>query len=99
VGGHDDLLTEQAVNLDVTVHCWSRQPGMQECQQLMTKAKDAIDRAVLPVTGFQWVTTIWTYAQTLRELDGETRHGILRFSVMTFKEAVSVQQSAVSLTR
>ena len=85
VGGHDDTLRDQAVNLDVTVHVWSRQPGMQECQQLMTKAKDTLDRARLPATGFQWVTTIWTYAQTLREPDGETRHGILRFQVMTFK--------------
>lgn len=84
VGGHDDTLGEQAVNLDVTVHVWSRQPGMQECQQLMTLAKDTLDRARLPAAGFQWVTTIWLYAQTLREPDGETRHGILRFQVLTF---------------
>ena len=85
VGGHDDTLREQAVNLDVTVHLWSREPGMQQCQQLMTLAKDALDRARLPATGFQWVTTIWLYAQTLREPDGETRHGILRFQVLTFQ--------------
>lgn len=86
VGGHDDTLSEQAVNLDVTVHVWSRQPGMQECQQLMTKVKDTLDRKRIysPIT-FQWVTTIWLYAQTLREPDGETRHGILRFQVMTFE--------------
>jgi hypothetical protein len=87
VAGHADTLGEQAVNMDVTVHLWSRQPGMQECQQLMTLAKDTLDRAVLPVTGFQWVTAIWQYAQTLREPDGETRHGILRFQVMTFDQA------------
>jgi hypothetical protein len=44
VGGHDDTLNEQAVNLDVTVHIWSREPGMQQCQQLMTAAKNALDR-------------------------------------------------------
>jgi Protein of unknown function (DUF3168) len=80
-----DTLGEQAVDMDVTVHLWSRQPGMQECQQLMTIAKDTLDRAVLPASGFQWVTTIWQYAQTLREPDGQTRHGILRFRVMTFQ--------------
>ena len=84
VGGHDDTLGEQAVNLDVTVHLWSRERGMQECQQLMTAAKNALDRMRLPATGFQWVTTIWTDAQTLREPDGRTRHGILRFQVLTF---------------
>lgn len=84
IGGESDTLNEQSVDFDVTVHLWSRQPGMQECQQLMTIAKDTLDRAVLPATGFQWVTTIWQYAQTLREPDGQTRHGILRFRVMTF---------------
>ena len=84
VGGHDDTLAEQAVNLDVTVHLWSRERGMRECQQLMTAAKNALDRQRLPATGFQWVTTIWLYAQTLREPDGRTRHGILRFQVQTF---------------
>ena len=86
IGGHDDTLSEQAVNLDVTVHLWSREPGMQQCQQLMTAAKNALDRQRLPAVGFQWVTTIWLYAQTLREPDGRTRHGILRFQVQTFDQ-------------
>ena len=84
VAGHSDTLTLQSIDLDVTVHLWSRQRGMQECQQLMATAKDALDRQVLPVTGFQYVTTIWTDAQTLREPDGMTRHGILRFHIKTF---------------
>lgn len=83
--GETDTLTEQSIDLEVTVHVWSRQPGMQQCEDLMTIAKDTLDRKVLPVTGFQWVTTIWNYAQTLREPDGQTRHGILRFRVMTFQ--------------
>jgi Protein of unknown function (DUF3168) len=90
IAGESDTLREQSIDFDVTVHVWSRQAGMQECQQMMAKAKDALDRQVLPVTGFQWVTTIWEYAQTLREPDGKTRHGILRFRVMTFESEVSV---------
>lgn len=84
VGDQADTLAEQGVNLDITVHVWSRQPGMQQTQELMTRAKDALDRQRLPAAGFQWVDTIWTYAQTLREPDGVTRHGILRFTVATF---------------
>jgi hypothetical protein len=85
-GGQFDTLGEQAIDLELTVHVWSRQPGMQECQQLMTLAKDALDRQRLPAAGFQWVDTIFTYAQTLREPDGLTRHGILRFTVPTFQQ-------------
>lgn len=83
--GEADLLIEQAVDIELTVHVWSRQPGMQECEQLMARAKDALDRRRLPATGFQWVTTIWNFAGTMRDADGKTRHGILRFQVMTFK--------------
>lgn len=82
---HDDALTEQAVNFELTVHVWSRQGGMQECQQLMTATKDALDRRRLSAAGFQWVDTIWHFAQTMRDPDGVTRHGILRFSVLTFQ--------------
>jgi hypothetical protein len=86
VGGPADTLAEQGADLAITVHVWSRQPGMQETQQLMTRAKDALDRQRLPAAGFQWVDTIWTYAQTLREPDGMTRHGVLRFTVATFSK-------------
>jgi hypothetical protein len=85
IGGQFDTLNEQAIDLDLTVHVWSRQPGMQECQQLMTRAKDALDRQRLSVSGFQWVDTIWEYGQTMRDPDGVTRHGILRFRVVTFQ--------------
>ena len=81
-----DTLAEQGANLEITVHVWSRQPGMQETQELMTRAKHALDRQRLPAAGFQWVDTIWTYAQTLREQDGVTRHGVLRFTVATFSK-------------
>jgi hypothetical protein len=83
-GDQRDTLGEQAAGIEMTVHVWSRQPGMQECQVLMAQAKDALDRRRLPATGFQWVDTIWIYAQTLRDPDGMTRHGILRFRVEVF---------------
>lgn len=86
LGTQTDTLRDQAVDLELTVHVWSRQAGMQECQQLMTLVKDALDRQRLPAAGFQWVDTIFTYAQTLREPDGMTRHGILRFTVPTFQQ-------------
>ena len=83
--GESDTLGEQSVDMEVTVHIWSRQAGMQEVQQLMAAAKDALDRQRFAAAGFQWVTTIWNYAATLRDADGKTRHGILQFQVMTFQ--------------
>ena len=80
-----DTLAEQGADMELTVHLWSREPGMQECQQMMTATRDALDRQRFAAGGFHWVDTIWQNGQTLREPDGLTRHGILRFRVLTFQ--------------
>jgi hypothetical protein len=89
LAGSTDTLTNESVDLEMTVHVWSRQLGMQECADLMQAIKDALDRKAFPSPDFQWVSTIWNYAQTMRDPDGRTRHGILRFQVLTFELAGS----------
>lgn len=86
-----DTLGDEAVDMDMSVHLWSRQPGMQEVQHLMQAAKDALHRQSFALPdGIQHVTTIWEYATSLRDADGVTRHGILRFRILTFQAAASV---------
>jgi hypothetical protein len=92
IGEQFDTLGEEAADIEMTVHVWSRQAGMQECQQLMAAAKDALHRKRLPASGFQWVDTIWEYAQTLRDPDGMTRHGILRFRVGVFSQQATAKE-------
>lgn len=84
IGGHADTLNAEAADLEITVHVWSRQNGMQECSELMEAAKAALHRVPLAIVDAQWVDTVWNYAQTLRDPDGKTRHGILRFRILTF---------------
>jgi Protein of unknown function (DUF3168) len=88
-GTSADSLIEQGVDLECTVHVWSRQKGTRETQELMEAAKDTLDRRRFQMIGFandfQWVATAWTYAQTLRDPDGITTHGVLRFTVMTYQ--------------
>jgi hypothetical protein len=84
IGGHADTLNDEAADFEMTVHVWSRQPGMKECADLMEAAKNALHRVPLVSSDFQWVDTIWNYAQTLRDPDGRTRHGVLRFRMLTF---------------
>jgi Protein of unknown function (DUF3168) len=81
-----DTVGEQAVDIEFTVHVWSRQRGAQEIQGLMQTIKDALDGVRLTASAFQWVTTQWIYGQTMRDVDGVTRHGILRFKVLTFQQ-------------
>jgi hypothetical protein len=86
IGGESDTLDKEAVDLELTIHTWSRQAGMLEISTIMATVKDTLHRKSLPASGFQWVTTIWIYAQTLRDPDGKTRHGVSRFRVMTFEQ-------------
>lgn len=85
IGEHADTLGEMGVDLEFTVHVWSRQLGMQECSDLMEAAKNALHRQSFPLADAQWVSTIFVQAQTMRDADGKTRHGILRFRVLTFE--------------
>lgn len=85
IGEHADTLGEMGVDLEITIHVWSRQLGMQECADLMEAAKDALHRQSFPLADAQWVSTIFVQAQTMRDADGRTRHGILRFRVLTFE--------------
>lgn len=85
LGEPADTLDRQGVDFELTVHVWSRERGMSEIEALMATAKDTLHDARLPITGAQWVTMRWFQAQTLRDIDGRTRHGIMRFRVLTFQ--------------
>jgi hypothetical protein len=92
----DDPLLGQGVNLEATIHTWSRYPGMAEAQTLMETVRNTLDRQRFPITDAQWVDTIWIFAQTLRDPDGVTRHGVLRFRVLTFQPAEASARPAIT---
>jgi hypothetical protein len=85
LGDHADTLGEQGSDLEVTVHVWSRQLGMMECADLLEQAHAALHRQPLVSPDFQWVDSICGQAQTLRDPDGKTRHGVMQVRVLTFQ--------------
>jgi hypothetical protein len=58
---------------------------VRETALLMAQITDLLDRWKPAGSGFQWVDTIYEQSQTLRDIDGVTRHGILSFRVLTFQ--------------
>ena len=85
---HDDTLGEEGSALEVMVHLWSRQPGMLELQTMMAQAEAAMHRAKLTLAGgLQWVASVLEYSATLRDADGVSRHGVMRFRVTVFQAA------------
>lgn len=86
---HDDLLLDDGSSMEMMVHLWSRQPGMKELQMMMAMASDALHRRNLTLEGgmMQWVSSVLEYSATLRDADGVTRHGVMRFRVDVFQAA------------
>ena len=83
----EDCLIETGAQASITIHSWSRQKGSAECGSLMEATIAALDNKRQPVAGFQWVECRVINGQTLRDLDGVTRHGILTFRIRTFDAA------------
>lgn len=79
-----DALDKYGAMASVTVHIWSRERGMLESQMIGKRIFAALDDKRLVIDGTQCVECRCDLSQTLRELDGVTRHGILRFRVTTF---------------
>ena len=89
----DDTLRDAGSGVEVMLHLWSRQAGMLELQTMMNAAGAALHRKSFTLPGdLQWVSTIQEYAATLRDADGMTRHGVMRFRVSVFQQAAFAAQ-------
>lgn len=63
----------------VNIHIWSQYKGSKECKQIMDKVHDLLHDSNLSVTGFNLVNCRFEYSDIVRDPDGVTRHGIMRF--------------------
>lgn len=70
----------------VTLHVWSRAKGMSEAKGLISSIVYAMTGAPLPITGFQSAIAQREMADTFRDPDGITRHGVIRFRFRIFQE-------------
>lgn len=70
-------------DLVVTLHVYSRVPGMRETQALLAALHDALHWAEFAVAGQALVLCRHLGSETRLEDDGVTRHGIARFRVVT----------------
>ena len=78
--GTDDSTGESSL---VRVHTWSVYHGFKEVQDFQALIFTALDRQEITVSGYQFISC--DYVQDLRMLDpdGETRHGVSEYRVMT----------------
>ena len=67
----------------LTIHTWSRQYGRRETKQIMRQIYNALHRAELDIAGGLFVTCEWEFAESFVDPDGVTRHGVMRFRILS----------------
>lgn len=68
--------------LTFNIHIWSRAKGMGEMQRIADAIVTVLeDQELFGMGIWVWTLTIFEMFHTFREMDGITRHGVLRFRV------------------
>ena len=75
-----DYYNQPITNQIWQIHIWSKQPGMSEAKQIMDRVDALLHNVSLPLAGKE-ITCRRELAQVLRDPDGETQHGILRYRI------------------
>ena len=63
----------------VNIHIWSQYKGSKETKQIMDKIHDLLHDVDITVTGFNLINVRFEYSDIMRDPDGVTRHGVMRF--------------------
>lgn len=70
----------------ITIHSWSEAMGREEVKKIMDRIDTLLHNGSLSMTGHSLVVMQFDFAETLRDPDGRTYHGVQRFRALT-KEA------------
>lgn len=76
-----DYSTKDVVGTEttVTIHVWSRYRGSKEAKQIMERLHQLLHDGNLTVTGHNLINLRAEFADVIRDPDGITRHGVMRF--------------------
>lgn len=75
--------TEDGAEHRLTLDVWSRAHGKSECHAIGEAIRAALNDAALTLTGHALVNLLFESADTARDPDGITFHGVLRFRAVT----------------
>ena len=63
----------------LTLHIWSEYKGTKEAKQIMDRLHDLLHDSSLSVSGHNLVNLRFEFGDIMRDPDGKTRHGVMRF--------------------
>ena len=63
----------------LTLHIWSQYKGTMQTKNIMDRLHSLLHDSNISVTGFNLINLRFEFGDILRDPDGVTRHGIIRF--------------------
>ena len=63
----------------INIHVWSQYKGAKQTKEIMDRVHDLLHDSSLSVSGFNLVNLRFEFSDILRDPDGVTRHGVMRF--------------------
>lgn len=75
--------TEAGEEHVMTLHVWSEGAGRREVGAILGEVKRVIGGASMPLAGHQLINLRLEFAESRREADGETYHGVARYRAVT----------------
>lgn len=67
----------------ITLHVWSIYKGRKQVKDIMGAIYAALHRQDLTITGGYLITMNFDYQDSFLDPDGVTRHGVIRFRLLT----------------
>src|SRR3990172_8595728 len=74
--------TTDGMEQTITLHAWSRYSGRKQVKDILKAIYDTLNNASLTVTGHTLVLCRFEFADTVREEDGLTYHGVTRYRLI-----------------
>ena len=80
-----DYSTNNLVGAQTTIniHIWSQYKGSKETKNIMDKIHDLLHDVSLSVSGVNLINLRFEFSDIMRDPDGITRHGVMRFRAIT----------------
>ena len=67
----------------INIHVWSQYKGAKETKQIMDRIHTLLHDSSLSVSGFNLIRMQFEFSDIMRDPDGVTRHGVMRFRAIT----------------
>jgi|TARA_R100000084_G_C4652569_1_gene150756 hypothetical protein len=86
--GEETVVPYDTFDLDgashtLNIHIWSQYKGAKQTKQIMDRIHTLLHDSSLSVSGFNLIRMQFEFSDIMRDPDGVTRHGVMRFRAIT----------------